>query len=179
MDERTLGSRQIYGGRRINLRIDKVVLPGGRETTREVVEHPDCVAIVAIDADDNVILVRQFRQAAAQELLEVPAGVIEPGEEPLHSAVRELEEESGYSAGRIEQLGGFYSSPGYSTEYLYLFLATELKPGPMRVQGDEISEVVTIPLKQVRNLITSGEIQDAKSIAGLFALSLHLGKSGV
>jgi ADP-ribose pyrophosphatase len=179
MDERTLESKQIYGGRRVNLRIDKVVLPGGRETTREVVEHPDCVAIVAIDADDKVILVRQFRQAAARELLEVPAGVIESGEKPLHSAIRELEEESGYSAGRIEQLGGFYSSPGYSTEFLYLFLATELKPGPIRVQGDEIIEVVPIPLKQVRKLITSGEIQDAKSIAGLFALSLHLGKSEV
>lgn len=177
MEEQTLDSRQIYDGRRVKLRLDRVVLHSGRETTREVVEHPDCVAIVAIDADDNVILVRQFRQAAAQELLEVPAGVIEPGEEPLHSAVRELAEESGYIAGRIERLGGFYSSPGYSTEFLHLFLATELKPGPSQAQEDEILEVVPIPLKQVHRLIKSGEIRDAKSIAGLLALSLHRGKS--
>jgi len=177
MEERTLESRQIYEGRQVNLRVDKVVLPGGRETKREVVEHPDCVAIVAIDAEDNVILVRQFRHAVARELLEIPAGGIEPGEEPLQGALRELEEEIGYVAGRMERLGGFYSSPGYSTEFLHLFLATELEPGPSRAQDDEIIEVVPIPLKQVRSLITSGELRDAKSIAGLFALSLHLGKS--
>jgi len=179
MKERTIGSRQIYMGRRVNLHLDRVVLPGGRETTREVVEHPDCVAIVAIDTEDNVILVRQFRHAVAQELLEIPAGGIEPGEDPLQSALRELEEEIGYTAGRMEQLGGFYSSPGYSTEFLHLFLARELEPGPRRSHEDEIIEVVPIPLKQAHCLITSGELRDAKSIAGLFALSLHLGKSEV
>ena len=164
-------------GRRVNLHLDRVLLPRGRETTREVVEHPDCVAIVAMDAEDNVILVRQFRHAVAQELLEIPAGGIEPGEEPLQSALRELEEEIGYTAGRMERLGGFYSSPGYSTEFLHLFLATELEPGGSRAHEDEIIEVVPIPLKQVHRLITSGELRDAKSIAGLYALSLHLGKS--
>ncbi len=177
MEEQTLDSRQIYDGRRVKLRLDRVMLHSGRETTREVVEHPDCVAIVALDAEDNVILVRQFRHAVAKELLEIPAGGIEPGEEPLKSALRELAEESGYIAGSIKRLGGFYSSPGYSTEYLHLFLATEIKPGPSQAQEDEILEVVPIPLKQVHRLITSGEIQDAKSIAGLLALFLHQGKS--
>lgn len=161
----------------MKLRLDKVVLQGGRETTREVVEHPDCVAIIALDDEDNVILVRQFRHAVAKELLEIPAGGIEPGEEPLNSALRELAEESGYIAGNIKRLGGFYSSPGYSTEFLHLFLATELKPGPSQAQEDEIIEVVPTQLKQVHRLITSGEIQDAKSIAGLLALSLYQGES--
>lgn len=177
MEEQTIDSRQIYAGRRVKLRLDRVMLHGGRETTREVVEHPDCVAIVALDAEDNVILVRQFRHAVAKELLEIPAGGVEPGEEPLKSALRELAEESGYTAGRIERLGGFYSSPGYCTEFLHLFLATELKPGPSQAQEDEILEVVPIPLKQVYRLIKSGEIRDAKSIAGLLALSLHRGNS--
>ena len=177
MEERTLESTQIYEGRIVGLRVDRVVLPGGRETTREVVEHPDCVAIVAIDAEDNVILVRQFRHAVARELLEIPAGNIEPGEEPLQGALRELEEETGYIAGRMERLGGFYSSPGYSTEFLHLFLATELEPSPSRAQEDEIIEVVPIPLKQVRSLITSGELRDAKSIAGFFVLFQRLEKN--
>jgi len=177
MEERTLESTQIYEGRLVNLRVDKVVLPGGRETTREIVEHSDCVAIVAIDAEDNVILVRQFRHAVARELLEIPAGGIEPGEEPLQGALRELEEEIGYIAGRMERLGGFYSSPGYSTEFLHLFLATKLSPSPSRAQKDEIIEVVPIPLKQVRSLITSGELRDAKSIAGFFVLFQRLGKN--
>ena len=177
MEERTLESTQIYEGRLVNLRVDKVMLPGGRETTREIVEHSDCVAIVAIDAEDNVILVRQFRHAVARELLEIPAGGIEPGEEPLQSALRELAEETGYIAERMERLGGFYSSPGYATEFLHLFLATELQKASSRVREDEIIEVVPIPLKQVRSLITSGELRDAKSIAGFFVLFQRLEKN--
>lgn len=169
MEERTLDSRQIYEGRIVALRVDTVALPGGRETTREVVAHPDCVAIVAIDAADNVILVRQFRHAVGKELLEIPAGSIEPGEEALHSAIRELEEETGYTAGRMERLGGFYSSPGYSTEFLHLFLATELEPGPSSAMEDEIIEVMPVPLAKIPGLILSGEVCDAKSIAGFFA----------
>ena len=176
MEERTLESQQIYEGRIVGLRVDNVVLPGGRETTREVVAHPDCVAIVAIDNQDNAILVRQFRHAVERELLEIPAGCIEPGEEALQSAIRELEEETGYTAARMERLGGFYSSPGYSTEFLHLFLATGLELGPCQPQEDEIIEVVSIPLAKIPALIVSGAVCDAKSIAGFFALSLRLGK---
>jgi ADP-ribose pyrophosphatase len=177
MQERTLESRQIYEGRRVKLHVDRVVLPGGRETTREVVDHPDSVAIVAVDAENNIMLVRQFRYALAQELLEIPAGVIESGEEPIECAFRELEEEIGYTAAKMEQIGGFYSSPGCFTEFLHLFLATELAPGHKSVQDDEIIEVVPVPLEQAHNLITSGELRDAKSIAGLLALLQHLGTS--
>lgn len=176
-EERVLESKRVYEGRLVNLRVDKVVLPTGRETTREVVEHPDCVAIVALDSEDNAILVRQFRHAVGKELLEIPAGGIEHGEEPPEGALRELEEETGYVAGRMERIGGFYSSAGYSTEFLHLFLATELKQGLSHPQEDEIVEVVHVPLGKIRSLITSGEILDAKSIAGFFLLLLRLGQS--
>jgi ADP-ribose pyrophosphatase len=169
-EERTLETERIYEGRRVSLRVDTVELPSGRRTKREVVEHPDCVAIVAIDSEDNVLLVRQFRQAVGRVLLEIPAGGIEPGEEPEESVLRELEEETGYIAGKLERLGGFYSSPGYSTEFLHLFMATELEKGHAGPREDEIIEVVPIPWPKIPSLISSGEISDAKSIAGLFTV---------
>lgn len=176
MEERTLDSQRIYEGRIINLRVDMVVLPSGRKATREVVEHGECVAIVALDSEDNALLVRQFRQPVGRALLEIPAGGIEPGEEPAESAIRELEEETGYHAGKVRRLGGFYSTPGFCTEYLHLFLATDLEPGSHSPMEDEVIDVVRIPLSEVTNLVTSGEICDAKSIAGFFALlSLHQG----
>jgi len=172
MEERILESRRIYEGRVVNLRVDTVALPLGRQTTREVVEHSECVAIVALDSDGNVLLVRQFREAVGKALLEIPAGSIEPREKPAQSALRELEEETGYRAGKVERLGGFYSSPGFCTEYLHLFLATDLKQGNPNPAEDEIIDLVRAPLSDVSNLIASGGICDAKSIAGLFALLL-------
>jgi len=172
-EERTLESKLVYEGREVKLRLDTVVLPSGRKTTREVVEHVDCVAVVAIDSEDNVLLVRQFRKPAEKVLLEIPAGGIEPGEQPIQCALRELEEETGYIAGKLERLGGFYSSPGYSNEFLHLFLATELQRGRRGAKEDEAIEVVPIPLAEIANLISSGEICDAKSIVGFFTLLLR------
>jgi ADP-ribose pyrophosphatase len=165
--ERTLQTELVYKGHVVNLRVDAVELPNGRKTKREIVEHGECVAIVAIDAQDNVILVRQFRKPVERCLLEVPAGGIDPGEEPEDCARRELEEETGYSAQNLEYLGGFYTSPGFCTEYMHLFLATGLEPGEIAPEADETIEVVPIPLAKITELITSGEICDAKSIAGL------------
>lgn len=154
----------------MNLRRDRVALPSGRETTREIVEHPACVAVVAVDWQDNVVLVRQYRRPAEKVLLEVPAGHIEPGEKPDECAARELREETGYVAGRMERIGGFYSSPGYSTEFLHLFLATDLQAGVARPEEDETIEVAVTPLERVPHLILSGEVCDAKSIAGLYTV---------
>ncbi len=165
--ERVLESKPVYQGRMMKFRVDSVELPSGRRATREIVEHTDSVAIVAIDAYDNVILVKQFRSAVGDSLIEVPAGKKEPGESPLECANRELEEETGYSAGSIEQLGGFYSGPGYSTEYLHLFLATDLKRGESDTDDDEISDVLLVSLNEALQMIFSGEICDAKSVAGL------------
>jgi ADP-ribose pyrophosphatase len=165
--EETLSSEIIYSGQVIKLRVDDVSLPGGHKTRREVVEHSDCVAMVAVDANDNVLLVRQFRKPIEKELLEIPAGCIEPGEEPETTVLREMREETGYLPKKIERLGGFYASPGYCTEYLHLYLATELVPERLYASDTESIELVRIPLSRIAGLIASGAICDAKSIAGL------------
>ena len=166
-EEKTLSSQLIYEGRAVRLRVDTVQMPGGRKTTREIVEHSDCVAIIAIDADDNILLVNQFREAVGKELLEIPAGGIEPDEDPVTAVRRELQEEIGYLPKKVERLGGFYSSPGYCTEYLHLYLATDLIPSQLYAEDTESIRLTRVLVSQIPSLITSGSICDAKSIAGL------------
>ena len=165
--ERTLRSERIYEGKIINLRVDTVELPSGKKTKREIIEHAGCTAIVALDSENNVLLVRQYRKAAERMLLEIPAGGIEPGEKPLDGARRELEEETGFSAGKWKKLGFFYTSPGFTTEFMHIYLATDLKPTKINPDDDENIELVRVPLKKTLGLIASREICDAKSIAGL------------
>lgn len=167
MAEKTLSSKLVYDGRAVRLRVDTVRMPGGRKTTREIVEHGDCVAIIALDGEGNVLLVKQFRKAVDKELLEIPAGGIENGEKPEDCVRRELREETGFLPQKVERLGGFYSAPGYSTEYLYLYLASELVSSPLQAEDSEGIRVVRVPLGKILALITSGAICDAKSIAGL------------
>ncbi len=167
MGEKTLSSRLIYEGRAVKLRIDTVKMPSGRETTREIVEHSDCVAIIAIDENDNVLLVRQFRKPVEKALLEIPAGGIEPGEDPVTTVRRELREETGYLPRKVERLSGFYSAPGYCTEYLYLYLASDLISNPLGAEDTENISLIRVPVAQIPGLIISGDICDAKSIAGL------------
>ena len=167
VEEKALSSRLIYEGQAVKLRVDTVQMPGGRETTREIVEHGDCVAIVAIDADGSVLLVNQFRTPVGKELLEIPAGGIEADEDPVTTVRRELQEETGYLPQKIERLGGFYSTPGYCTEYLHLYLATDLIPNQLYAEDTESIKLVPVPINQITGLIASGRICDAKSIAGL------------
>jgi ADP-ribose pyrophosphatase len=175
LSDKILSSKQIYNGRAIKLHVDTIEKPNGEKTTREIVEHADCVAIVALDDKNNAILVKQFREAANKTLLEIPAGGIDPGEKPTDAVRRELQEEIGFLPGKIAQIGGFYATPGYGTEYLYLYLATDLTPGRLEAEDTESIEVVRIPLAQIPALIASGEICDAKSIAGLLMV-IHLNK---
>ena len=168
-EEKLLRSQLIYEGRAVKLRLDTVQTPDGRETTREIVEHSDCVAIVAIDADNNVLLVNQFRTPVGKELLEIPAGGIDPDEDPEATARRELQEEIGYLPRKLEKLGGFYSAPGYCNEYLHLYLATDLTPSQLYAEDTESINIVQVMTSQIPALIASGEICDAKSIAGLLA----------
>jgi ADP-ribose pyrophosphatase len=165
--EKTISSQLIYEGRAVTLRVDTIRTKSGRKTTREIVEHADCVAIIPVDADKHVLLVRQYREAIGKQLLEIPAGGIEAGEAAEDAVRRELREETGYLPGKIERLGGFYSTPGYCTEYLYLYLAKDLTPSPLFAEDTESIEVVRVPAGQLLSLITSGTICDAKSIAGL------------
>ena len=173
MAGQTLSSNQIYHGRAVKLRVDTIEKPTGGKTTREIVEHADCVAVVAMDEQKNVVMVRQFREAVAKTLLEIPAGGIDAGENPVDAVRRELQEEIGFLPQNIERIGGFYSTPGYCTEYLYLYLATDLKPSQLNAGDTEDIEVVKVPLSQIPKLIASGEICDSKSIAGLLSY-LHL-----
>ena len=166
-EEKTISSQLIYDGRAVKLRIDTVQIPGGRETTREIVEHSECVAIVVVDTDGNVLLVNQFRKPVEKELLEIPAGGVDEGEDAEAAVFRELQEEIGYVPQKVERLGGFYSAPGFCTEYLHLYLATDLTPSQLYAEDTESIKVVTVPVEQIPELITSGRICDAKSIAGL------------
>jgi len=147
--------------------VDTVELPSGRKTKREIVEHGGVAAIVVIDSENNVLLVRQYRKPVERVLLEIPAGGMEPGEDALVCARRELEEETGFSAERWEELGFFYTSPGFCSEQMHLYLATELRPAKNAADDDENIELVRVPLTSVPDLIASGEVCDAKSIAGL------------
>lgn len=165
--EPTVASERVFTGRLVNLRVDTVRLPNGHTTQREIVEHGESVAIVALDHEDNVLLVRQFRKAVEKPLLEIPAGGLNPHEDPLDAAQRELREETGFAARKMERVGGFYSSPGFCSEYLHLYLASDLHPSPVPGEEDENIELVRVPLAQVPHLIASGEICDGKSYAGL------------
>jgi ADP-ribose pyrophosphatase len=165
--EETLSSRKVFEGRALKLRVDTVKLPNGRETTREIVEHENCVAIVALDAADNILLVRQFRKPVEKDLLEIPAGGIDPGETPEDAVRREMREETGFLPQKVAKLGGFYSSPGFCTEYLHLYLAGDLVSSPLHAEDSESISLIRVPLNQIPGLIASGAICDAKSIAGL------------
>ena len=157
----------VFKGRALKMRVDTVLTRDGRKSTREVVERSDCIAVVAADKDGNILLERQYRQAVDKELLEIPAGGIDEGENPETSVVREMREETGFRPRKVQKLTGFYSSPGYSTEYLYLYLATDLVRDSLSAEDTAGIEVMWVTPRQIQEMITSGKIQDSKSIAGL------------
>ncbi|OGO30245.1 MAG: hypothetical protein A2Z29_09035 [Chloroflexi bacterium RBG_16_56_11] len=167
MPEEVLSSRTIFEGRILTLRVDTVRTADGRPSTREIIEHAACVAVIAVDADDNVLLVKQYRQAPGKDLLEIPAGGIDAGETPEQAVVREMQEETGFRPGRVARISGFYSTPGFSDEFLHLYLATELVPGRLHAEDTPGIEVVKIPASRAAALVASGKIEDAKTIAGL------------
>lgn len=169
--ETTIETERIYEGRVINLRVDTVRLPNGRTSKREIIEHHGAVAIVPIINGDQVVLVRQFRQSAGRVLLEIPAGGLEPDEEPADCACRELSEETGYHPDKLTEMFYSYLAPGYSTEKLYTFLAEALIPKRSASDTDEFLESVVVNLEDAIGMIRSGEIADAKSICGLLLAS--------
>lgn len=170
---KTISSETVYRGRAVSLRVDQIETPSGRRTTREVVEHSDAVAIIAVGASGEILLVRQYRESVGKELLEVPAGGIDAGEDPAAAVRRELQEEAGYRPRQVQPLGGFYSSPGFCTEYLYVYLASDLTPGRLEAEDTESISVIPVAPAEVPGLIASGAICDAKSVAGLL---LYLGQ---
>ena len=163
-----LSRRAVYEGRIVTVYEDHMQLDGGREQMWTTIQHPGAVVMVPVDPDGNILLVRQPRPSARDVLLELPAGTREEGEEPDVTARRELQEEIAHDPGTMTPLGGFYSAPGFCDEFLHLFLATNLRPVEgVEPDADEEITVVPTPPSAVPDLIRSGEIRDAKSIAGL------------
>ncbi|MDR1158028.1 MAG: NUDIX hydrolase [Oscillospiraceae bacterium] len=165
--ETPLGGEILYRGKIVDVRVDRVALPDGKEATREVVVHPGGVAVVAVTRDRRVVAVRQYRYPMGEVLLEIPAGKLEPGEDPADGGRRELLEETGYTPGRYEPLGVLYPTPGYCQEKLHLFLATDLTQAGANPDEDEWLEVVHVPLDEMMARILDGRVRDAKTIAGV------------
>jgi len=166
-EEPTVESRLIYQGRIINVREDIVRLSNGKLTQREIVEHGETICVVPLDNDGNVLLVEQYRKPAGQRLLEVPAGGIDEGETPEEATLRELQEEVGFTARKLQHLTTFWCTPGFCTEQMHAYLATELGPSSLAPDDDEELRVVPTPLDKIPGLIGDNTICDAKSIAAL------------
>lgn len=165
--ETVLASRRIYDGRVVSLRLDDVRTSRSLQTMREIVEHHGAVALVAVDDEDRVLFVKQYRHAVGRVTTEIPAGTLEPGEDPLTSAARELAEETGYSAAQFERIGGIYPSPGFCTEHIHLYLARRLTRGVAHPEDDEHIVVESVPWAEAIRRVTAGEIDDAKSVCAL------------
>lgn len=165
--EKTLETRELFRGRILRLEVDRVELEDGSVSSREVVRHPGGAAILPLDADGQVTLVRQFRYAFGQELLEIPAGKLEPGEDPKTAAIRELEEECGLVAGAVTDLGCIYPSVGYDDEIIHLYLARDLRSTEARPDAGEFVSLERYPLSTLADMAESGVLRDAKTVTAV------------
>ncbi len=168
LSEKTLSSSYLYRGRIINVRQDRVQVSGSQVAFREIVEHPGAVAMLALDEESNLVLVKQHRQPAGEILLEVPAGKLEPGEDPMDCAKREMAEETGLEGSTWQELFTFYPSPGFCDEKIHLYKVEGLYKAPAPVTDpDEKISVIRLPLKEVGDMIINGEIKDGKTIIAM------------
>ncbi|SDW55312.1 ADP-ribose pyrophosphatase [Marininema mesophilum] len=167
-EEKTLHSKTIFEGRVIRVQLDTVELPNGNTSTRELVMHSGAVAVMAINSENRMVFVRQYRKPLEREILEIPAGKLEPGEDPDDCARREMEEETGYQAATLKKVSSFYTSPGFADEILYLYEGTGLTEGEARPDEDEFVERVELTLEEAFWAMEAGEICDAKTVAALY-----------
>jgi ADP-ribose pyrophosphatase len=163
-----LRSELVFQGRTFKIRRDYLTTPDGRETKYEIVEHFGSVILLPLDGEGNLLFVRQYRPAAAMQVLELPAGTREPDEPYDDCAAREIREETGMAAGKLERIGEFYLAPGYSTEFMAVYLATELIHNPLKADADEFLQLEKIPVRTAVKMALTGQIPDAKSLAALF-----------
>lgn len=166
MGFKTLDSKNIFTGKAFQLQVDSVQAPNGLVMQLEIIKHPYAVTILPID-EKYIWFVRQYRHAAGLEILELPAGTLEPDEKPLLCAHREIREEIGMSAREMKEIGGFYLAPGYSSEYLYAYLASGLESAPLPGDADEFIQVETIPIDKAYQMAESGQFNDGKTLATL------------
>ena len=165
--ENVVSSQMIFSGKILKLHVDTVCSSDGVKKTREIIDHSEAMVAVPVDAKGNILLVEQFRLPTGKALLELPAGGVEPGENVEAAVRRELQEEIGYSPKTVMRMTGFFSAPGYSNEFLHLYLATELVPSRLTAEDTDEIKVIPTPVEKISDLITSGKICDAKTIAGL------------
>jgi ADP-ribose pyrophosphatase len=162
-----LRSEVLLKGRAFLIRRDHLKTPDGRETKLDIIEHGGSVILVPVDENGNLLFVRQYRHAAGMDLLELPAGTLEAGEDPAVCAARELREETGFAADKIEKIGDFYLAPGYSTEFMHVYLAQTLRHDPLEADADEFLSVEKVPVAEAFQMAEKGEMPDAKSLAAL------------
>lgn len=172
-NEKTLQSNYLYRGRIVNLRIDRVELPNGKESEREVIEHAGAVGIVPVTSDNKIILVKQFRKALDQEIIEIPAGKLDPGENPADCAHRELQEEIGFKPGKLDFMFSCYTSPGFSNEIVYIYVARDLQESKIKCDDDEFITTLEVSLQEALHMIKNGVIKDSKTISGILAVLLE------
>ncbi|MFD1395112.1 NUDIX domain-containing protein [Kroppenstedtia eburnea] len=170
LEEKTIHRRTIFEGRVIRVELDEVGLPNGKTSTRELVRHSGAVSVLAVTGEGKIVLVRQYRKPLEKEILELPAGKLEPGEDPADCALRELEEETGYRAAELTHLVSFYTSPGFADELLHLYEAQGVSEGTFRPDEDEFVERVELTLEEAFDRMKSGEICDAKTVTALYIL---------
>jgi ADP-ribose pyrophosphatase len=171
--EKTISETDIYKGRIIELKVKEVQLPNGEKSKREVVLHPGAVAILAVTPEKKIVLVRQFRKALERTIVEIPAGKLEKGEEPITCARRELEEETGYRCGEMKKIGAFYTSPGFADEFIHVYFTEELSKGTVQTDEDEFVELMEVSLTEALNLIETEEIIDAKTVFAIQYLQMY------
>lgn len=175
-NEKTINSKRIYDGKIIKVRVDTVELPNKKYSKREIVEHPGAVAILPLTEDGYVYMVKQFRKPVESILLEIPAGKLDAGENPLECAVRELKEETGLIANDMKYILEFFTSPGFSNEKMYLYLAQDFKYETNNLDDDEFLDVIKIKFEDLLLMIDNGEITDSKTIIGILAAKSFLSK---
>lgn len=171
-----LNSKVIHQGRVFNLQEDEIRLPDGKTARLDIVTHPGAVVLLPLDEHSQIWFIRQYRHSAGEELLELPAGTLEPGETPESCALREIREETGLSAGKVEKIGEFFLAPGYSTEFLHIFLATSLQPDPLQGDSDEFIQVEPLSIERAFELAETGQMRDAKTLAALILARRYLEK---
>ena len=171
--EKTIDVKEIFSGKILKLQVEEVELPNGRRSTREIVRHPGAVGIIPFLDDDTVVMVKQYRKPVEDYLIEIPAGKLEEGEDPLECAKRELEEETGYRASLWEYLGFIYTSPGFSDEKIHIYRARYLfRSGDSKTDEDEFLDVIQMKLEDVEKKIATGEIVDSKTLSAFHLNSL-------
>jgi ADP-ribose pyrophosphatase len=174
-EEKTVKTEPIFQGRVISLQVDTVELPNGKTSTRELLKHPGAVAVIALTGDNKLVMVEQYRKALERTLIEIPAGKLEPGEEPEKTAIRELEEETGYTCEKMEHVISFYTSPGFADEIVHVFLAKKLRKLDTKkeLDEDEFVELLEVTLEEAEQLIEGRRIYDAKTVFAVQFLRLQ------